>query len=142
MGIARTVLLVLVALASVAALAAGCGDLGDQPQSPAGGGLSASAASVTLPPGGSRNVTISGGNPPYTVDEQPDPAVAGAALTNNADRTGTLRITAPSTATVGGATSVKIKDTEITSGTGENEIRIPITIASTGTAILVGGGPR
>jgi hypothetical protein len=139
---ARTVLLVLVALASVAALAAGCGDLGDELQSPAGGGLTATPASVTLPPGGSRDVTINGGNPPYTVDERPDTAVAGAALANNADRTGTLRITAPSTATVGGATSVTIKDTEITSGAGENEIRIPITIASPGTAILVGGGPR
>ena len=141
----RNALLLAVALASVAALAASCGDLGDE--SP-GGALRASSPSVTVPPGGTATVTIQGGNPPYVVQEAPDPALASANLVNNADRTGSLRITAPTSASVGGSTSVKVKDTEADHGAtdaplhGENEIEIPITIgvASPGAPVVVPGG--
>jgi hypothetical protein len=141
----RTILVLAVVLASLAAIAAGCGDLG---KDPAGGPLVPSVASVTLAPGGSRTVTLTGGNPPYAVAEYPNAALAAASLTNNADRSGSLLITAPSSATVGGSTFVKVKDTEPAEGvsggplTSENEITIPITIASAGMPVLIGGPDR
>lgn len=143
----RNVLLVAVGLAAFAALAASCGDLGD---APSGGALRASSASVTVPAGGSTTVTILGGNPPYVIARAPDPVLASASLVNNADLTGSLRISAPTSASVGGSTSVKVKDTEANGAvpdgpsSGENEIEIPITIgvASSGMPVVVPGGGR
>ncbi len=128
---AKRILVVIVFLTSLAGLVQSCKDLGDTLTRP---GLRASALSVTLAPGGQSVVTISGGNPPYSISRQPDSAVATATLTNNSDGTGSLLIRAASGA-VSGTTSVKVKDTD-THGSSldsplheENEIEIEIRVA-------------
>lgn len=106
-----------------------CKDLGDLTRLP----LTASASTVTLIPGGQAIVTISGGNPPYSISRQPDPLLATATLANNADRTGSLVIQAASGG-VSGTTSVKVKDSDTHDSPTdalfheENEIEIEIRV--------------
>lgn len=130
---AKRVLVVIVALAAVILLGQSCKDLGDAIGRPA---LVASTFSVTLTPGGQATVTISGGNPPYSISRQPDPLLATATLTNNADGTGTLVIQAAS-GSVSGTTSVKVKDSDTHDSFPdaplheENEIEIEIRVTAT-----------
>ncbi|HXG00901.1 MAG TPA: hypothetical protein VNL69_08945 [Bacteroidota bacterium] len=125
-------------IALVALLGFSCKDIGHTPGIPP---LVASALSVTLNPGEQTTVTISGGNPPYSISEHPDSQLATASLTNNADGTGSLLIRAASGA-VSGTTRVKVKDTD-THGSSldsplheENEIEIEIRVTATGTVLF------
>ena len=106
-------------------LAAGllsCSDAGEPPTQtgpPAGGGLTAAPASVTVAQGQARVVVISGGIQPYVIAEAPDGSLATAAITSD-----TLTITGVTVASVSGSTSVKVKDS---STPPEKEVRVPIT---------------
>ncbi len=116
-----------------------CKDMG---HTPARAGLTATTLNVVLNPGGSTVVTISGGNPPYTISRQPDNALATATLVNKPGGTADLTIQATS-ANVSGTTRVKIKDRDVHGSAGdspdhdENEIEIEIRISGGGGS---GGG--
>jgi hypothetical protein len=134
---AKRILVVVVSLTLLAILIEGCKDLGHGIDRPA---LVASTFSVTLNPGGQATVTISGGNPPYSISREPDPQLATATLTNNPDGTGSLLIRAEAGA-VSGTTSVKVKDTD-THGSfldsplhEENEIEIEIRVTPAGGGV-------
>lgn len=119
-GMATAVLLAVL-------LVAGCTDRGEDPPSqppPAPGALTATPASVTVGPGQAVNVTISGGTPPYAIDDPPDAAFATAALQNPAAEPATLVITGVTVASAAGSTSVKVKDS---APSPENEVRVQIT---------------
>ncbi len=109
-----------------------CKDMGDAPPSPA---LIATSLSVTLLPGGQTAVTISGGNPPYTISQQPSANIASATLANNSNGSGTLTIQA-SGQNISGTTSVKVEDSETHGAAsdnpnhGENEIEITIRVSA------------
>ncbi len=133
----KKILIAAVVLVVVAVFVQSCKDLGHAPPRPP---LTASAFVVTLSPGGQTTVTISGGNPPYTISRQPNPSLATATLTNNVDRTGSLTIRAAS-GTVSGTTSVKVKDSD-THGAPtdaplheENEIEIEIRVTPGGSGV-------
>ncbi len=126
----RKIFLASVFLSAIVAGVYSCRDLGDTPPRAA---LSASVFSVSLAPGGTANVTISGGNPPYSITRQPSASLAIATLTGNADGTANLRIQATA-ALVSGRDSVKMRDSD-THGAmvdnpshEENEITIQILI--------------
>jgi hypothetical protein len=115
---------------TILGVALNCKDMGDVPPNP----LTANQLSVTLNPSGSTTLTISGGQPPYTISRQPDPSLATARLTNNSDRTGSLVIQA-ATANVSGTTTVRVKDTHSHGAldnpmNDENEIEITIRISA------------
>lgn len=134
----RRFLSVAVLLAGGAALVLSCKDLGN---APAVNALRASATSVNLAPGGQTTIQISGGNPPFTIADNPSASIATAVLTNLPDLTANLLISALSSATVGGATSVRITDTDPHASAidgplhEENEILITISIASPGAPV-------
>ncbi|MBI4536057.1 MAG: hypothetical protein HY708_07245 [Ignavibacteriae bacterium] len=98
--------------------------------------LTASTFVVNLSPGGTANVTISGGNPPYSISRHPDPALASASLTNLANGNGELTITVPSSVGIGGTTDVRIKDSDTHDSPldgpthEENEIVITIVVGA------------
>ncbi len=102
--------------------------------------LTATTFLVTLNPGGSASVTISGGNPPYRISRDPSASLASATLTNNANGTGTLLIQAVSSS-VSGTTSVKIKDSDTHDSSldspmhEENEIEIEIRVSPAATGV-------
>lgn len=126
----KKILAAVAVVAVVAVFVQSCKDLGHAPTKPP---LTASTLLVTLSPGGQTTVTISGGNPPYTISRQPDPSLATANLTNNVDRTGSLTIRAAS-GSVSGTTSVKVKDSDTHDAPTdaplheENEIEIEIRV--------------
>lgn len=116
---------------TILVVALNCKDMGEFPPNP----LTANQLSATLSPGGSTTLTISGGQPPYTISRQPDPSLATAQLTNNPDRSGSLLIQAVS-ANVSGTTTVRVKDSDSHGGAQdspmheENEIEISIRISA------------
>jgi len=126
----KKILAAVAVVAVVAVFVQSCKDLGHAPTKPP---LTASTLLVTLSPGGQTTVTISGGNPPYTISRQPDTSLATATLTNNANRTGSLTIRAAS-GSVSGTTSVKVKDSDTHDAPTdaplheENEIEIEIRV--------------
>ncbi len=89
-----------------------CKDMGSELPTPARPVLVSTQSSVNLSPSGQATLTISGGNPPYTVSSDPDPALASVALNNLVNGTATLTITASASVVTPGTTSVKIKDTD------------------------------
>lgn len=114
-------------LCSTVLLIESCKDMGNsstQTPPPAGGSLSASQQSVTVSSGGAVNVTISGGTVPYHIDQYPDNSLATAAFQDSSVTPATLVITGVSTASVSGATSVKVKDS---SPSPEKAVEINIT---------------
>jgi hypothetical protein len=92
--------------------------------------------SVNLGPSGQASLTISGGNPPYRISQNPDPTLATAQLSNQTNGTGTLVITAAANVATPGTTSIKIKDTDSDEGApdspthNEQEITIVINVSA------------
>jgi len=120
------------ALIGGAVIFGSCKDMGDELKQ----SLTASAFSVSLSTGGTASVSISGGVPPYSISQQPDPALATAVLTNLPDRSGQLLIAATNNATASGTTQVRVKesgsgDSQFESPTsGEDEIVISVTVGA------------
>lgn len=133
--------------AILAALGLSCSDLGNEP---GGGPFQASTIAVSLGAGGQATVTISGGLPPYTISEAPDPALASASLSNPVVSPTTVVITAASVS-IGGNTRVKIRDSHSDDAPTDspqhgNEITIAISVSATPaliatpSAVTVGTG--
>jgi hypothetical protein len=128
----RTSLSGAIILGMLALAVNSCIDMGEEPSSP----LRASSSAVSLPPGGQASVAISGGNPPYAISRSPDVALATASLSGT-----TLLITASSSATTGGTTSVRVRDTDLHGSASdgptheENEVLIQITILPLGSLV-------
>ena len=91
-----------------------------QPNTPPPPQLSAVPPSVSLTAGGSQNVDISGGTPPYSIAGGPG-AIATAALTVSDSVVGVLHIMGVSIASV--STTVTVRD----SG-GVKSVTIPISV--------------
>lgn len=111
-----------------------CSDMGHDPNT-AGGPLMASTLSVVLVAGGQASVTISGGLPPYEIQQQPDPLLASAQFVNPGINPATLLITVPTTVSIGGTTQVRIRDAHhddamIESPQHDVELRIDITVSA------------
>lgn len=86
--------------------------------------LVAVPSSVIVGSGEVRNVTISGGVPPYVIAEAPDAALVTASFADGGVTPATLVITGVTVGSPAGATSMKVKDS---SPSPEREVRIPIT---------------
>jgi hypothetical protein len=103
----------------------GCKDNGDSPPvAPPPPGLTAAPAAVSVGPGLSANVLISGGTPPYEILVRPDTSLASALLQNPAAEPATLVITAVAVASPAGSTSVKVADS---SPSPRKEVTVQIT---------------
>jgi hypothetical protein len=122
--------IVVLSLVTLLASLQSCKDMGNEPPKQQ---LTASTFLVTLSPGGSANVTISGGNPPYTISHEPSALLATASLTNNTDGSAALHIQATS-ALVSGRDSVILHDSDTHESENdsptheENEITIEILL--------------
>lgn len=115
----------------------GCTDAGD----PAGGQdtpVVANPAAVSITPGGSSVVQVSGGTPPYFISSPPDPSVATASLGDSTQSPVTVTINAAASAVVGNITEVSVGDADEASDSGanqrvvhgDNEVTIQITISA------------
>ena len=96
----------------------------DTTQPPATGGLTATPNSVSLHPGSSQRVAISGGSRPYSILSPPSASTATAAL----DLTG---VTIHGVG--GGSTSLKIGD----NGSPQKNVQINISVATSAASIVV-----
>ncbi len=96
----RKILFLILCIGIVSLSINSCKDMGREEAIPP---LASSSPAISVVVGGSATVTISGGNPPYAITEQPNSAVATAVLVNNA-----LNIIAVGV----GSTRVKISDTD------------------------------
>lgn len=102
-----------------------CSDKGDPaPVAPPPPGLTAVPAAVSVGPGLSANIQISGGTPPYEILVQPDTSLASATLQNPGANPATLVVTAVSVASPAGSTSVKVGDN---SPSPRKEVTVQIT---------------
>jgi hypothetical protein len=130
--IRRTIAGVPVIIVAVLLAFGSCKDLGD-PVKPA---LTASLFSVNLAPGGTATIAISGGTPPYRIDQLPNPQLATAAITNLQDGNAQLHIAAAASVPAAGTTNLTIKDSGTDdspvdgSASGESEIVITITVGA------------
>lgn len=128
MNMKRIALSALV-FSALGAVVYSCKDMGSAPPRPA---LTASPMSVNLSPGASAIVTISGGNPPYSIKRQPTASLASATLAGS-----TLTITAAAMVSAAGNTSVIVKDSD-SHAAGDNpqheESEVEIAIAVSATA--------
>ncbi len=108
----KTLSMVSVLVAAVLAGAApGCTDRGDPlPAAPAAPGLTAVPPAVTVGPGSSVSVVISGGTPPYVIAAAPDTSLVSALLRNPTTTPETLVITGVTVASAAGSTSVRVVD--------------------------------
>ena len=125
--------------ASLVLFSNSCEDLGDELKT----GLSASTLAVTLTPGGSATITISGGNPPYRITRNPDSTLASATLTNLNGR-GELVITVPASVASSGTTEVRVRDSDdsgtlMNSPTHGEEIVISITVSVSPAGVSFSG---
>jgi len=115
-------------------------DSGDPPGE---GPVEAIPSSVSLAPGQSTVVQISGGRPPYGITNTPEDTIATASLGDSTMSPVDLTITALASATVGFITSVSVGDAdELGEGSafgkiahGENEVEISIIIAPGGVSL-------
>jgi len=115
---------------SLVSLLGSCKDMGDEVKRV----LTASTYIVSLSPGGTANITITGGTPPYSISQEPDPSLATASLANLPNGDGQLAITAASSITTGETTQVKVKDSGDDDdfdfpSSGESEIVILVTVS-------------
>jgi len=128
----RPPVVVMLAIA-IAACVGSCEDLGDEVQK----SIRASSQSVSLSPGGSASVTISGGTPPYTISLSPDTAVATASLANLSNGNADLFIAAAMTVVTARTTEVRVEDSDSHDGVlsgptnRKNEITITISVSPT-----------
>ena len=117
-----------------------CVDAGDPPEE---GPVEASVTSVSLAPGQSTVVQISGGRPPYGITAAPADTVAIATLGDATRIPVDLAITALASTTPGFITSVSVGDADELGGGGafgkvahgENEVEISIIIAAGGVSL-------
>jgi hypothetical protein len=103
----------------------GCTDKGDTPPvAPPPPGIVATPSAVSVGPGLSANILISGGTPPYEILVPPDTALASAILQNPGVDPVTLVVTAVTVASPTGSTSVKVADS---SPLPRKEVTVQIT---------------
>jgi len=85
--------------------------------------LVATPPSVTVGSGASVNVTISQGNPPYSIVQIPDASLATAQFVDPNVASAILQITGVTNASASGPTSVRVHDSKLV----PSEVDIPIT---------------
>jgi hypothetical protein len=101
----------------------GCSDRGEEPPVEPPTVLTAVPPSVTVGPGQSVNVLISGGTPPYAITVRPDTSLISALLQNPTSTPVTLVVTGVTVASAAGSTTVRVAD----SSPVEQGISIQIT---------------